>query len=592
MMLGNGTPLRTSRKERRLLRALYAGAVILLVTLLVITVRTFERYSSANKSIRESNAALQALETMVSGLKDAQIGVQGYMLTHDTVFVQPFRLAQPTVEGSIRQLDSLERAGTLRKDLGDIQDLSRKLLKLIQDQFLAERSSLIGVQAGEEDQLRRSRELMERIRLEHERLTADLERTRNRDLSTERSLKPDTPLMLLVFSVLAIIASGALFWRLFRALAKAEKAEAEIQRKVEQLNQEVRTREFAERSLKRVLDSSPSAIMAFRSVRDEDGRVVDFEWVLANKESERIYGQGTGLLIGKRLLDHLPYMMGTGLYRAFDEVVETGAPYEGDLQSIFRPEVWLHMHALRLLDGFVVTITDISETRRARELLAEGDRLAITGGIARTVAHEVRNPLTNLHMALEQMLEELSPETRKDVRLYTEILHRNMHRISKLITDLLETSKPKELDKRPCDVSAMLNAAVSSVKDRLDLLAMTVDVQVATQVQTVSADPEMLGIALTNLCVNAIEAMEEGNGRLELKATMYQGHVRISVADNGKGIPEENIQRLFQAFYSGRTGGMGLGLTNARTILNAHGVHMDVKSLVGEGTTFTLTFPE
>ena len=573
------------------MRALYAGAVILLVTLLVVTVRTFERYSSANTSIRESNAVLQALETMVSGLKDAQIGVQGYMLTHDTGFVQPFRLAQPTVEGSIRQLDSLERAGILRKDLGDIQDLSRKLLKLIQDQFLAERSSMIGVQAGEEDQLRRSRELMDRIRMEHERLTVDLERVRNRDLSTERSLKPDTPLMLLVFSILAIIASGALFWRLFRALAKAEKAEAEIQRKVEQLNQEVRTREFAERSLKRVLDSSPSAIMAFRSVRDDDGRVVDFEWVLANKESERIYGHGTGPLIGKRLLEHLPYMIGTGLYQAFDEVVETGAPYEGDLQSIFRPEVWLHMHALRLLDGFVVTITDISETRRARELLAEGDRLAITGGIARTVAHEVRNPLTNLHMALEQMLEELSPETRNDVRLYTEILHRNMHRISKLITDLLETSKPKELDRRPCDVTAMLNASVAAVKDRLDLLSMSVDVQVAPQLEMVSADPEMLVIALTNLCVNAIEAMEEGKGLLELKAAMYQGHVRLTVADNGRGIPEENIQRLFQAFYSGRTGGMGLGLTNARTILNAHGVHMDVKSIVGEGTTFTLTFP-
>ena len=590
-MFGYGAPLRTSRKERRLLRALYAGAVILLVTLLVVTVRTFERYSSANTSIRESNAVLQALETMVSGLKDAQIGVQGYMLTHDTGFVQPFRLAQPTVEGSIRQLDSLERAGILRKDLGDIQDLSRKLLKLIQDQFLAERSSMIGVQAGEEDHLRRSRELMDRIRMEHERLTVDLERVRNRDLSTERSLKPDTPLMLLVFSILAIIASGALFWRLFRALAKAEKAEAEIQRKVEQLNQEVRTREFAERSLKRVLDSSPSAIMAFRSVRDDDGRVVDFEWVLANKESERIYGHGTGPLIGKRLLEHLPYMIGTGLYQAFDEVVETGAPYEGDLQSIFRPEVWLHMHALRLLDGFVVTITDISETRRARELLAEGDRLAITGGIARTVAHEVRNPLTNLHMALEQMLEELSPETRNDVRLYTEILHRNMHRISKLITDLLETSKPKELDRRPCDVTAMLNASVAAVKDRLDLLSMSVDVQVAPQLEMVSADPEMLVIALTNLCVNAIEAMEEGKGLLELKAAMYQGHVRLTVADNGRGIPEENIQRLFQAFYSGRTGGMGLGLTNARTILNAHGVHMDVKSIVGEGTTFTLTFP-
>ena len=68
--------------------------------------------------------------------------------------------------------------------------------------------------------------------------------------------------------------------------------------------------------------------------------------------------------------------------------------------------------------------------------------------------------------------------------------------------------------------------------------------------------------------------------------------MRISVKDNGKGIAEEHIQLLFQAFYSGRSGGMGLGLTSARTILNAHGVHMDVKSTVGEGTSFVLSFPE
>ncbi len=591
-MYSTGDPVRTNRKERQLLRALYAGAVALLVVLLLVTIRTFERYSSANKSIRESNAVLQSLETMVSGLKDAQIGVQGFMLTHDTAFVQPFRLAQPTVENSIRQLDSLERAGATRNDLGDIQELSRKLLKLIQDQFIMERGSATGVQGVEEDLLRRSRELMERIRTEHLRLTTRVERFRNRNLNTERSLKPDTPLMLLVFSVMAILASGALFWRLFRALGKAEQAEAEIQRKVEQLNKEVRTREFAERSLKRVLDSSPSAIMAFRSMRDNTGQVTDFEWVLANKESERIYAPEQGALIGKQLLEHLPWMAGSGLHEAFLDVVETGTPYEDDLPSIFRPEVWLHVHALRLLDGFVVTITDISETRRARELLAEGDRLAITGGIARTVAHEVRNPLTNLHMALEQMLDELEPHVREELETYTDILQRNLHRISKLITDLLETSKPKELDKHPCDPAELLNTAVTTVKDRLDLLAMQVDLQVAPEIGKVLADPEQLGVALTNLCVNAIEAMEEGKGRLSLRASLYHGHVRISVADNGKGIPEENIQRLFQAFYSGRTGGMGLGLTNARTILNAHGVHMDVKSTVGEGTTFLLTFPE
>ncbi len=592
MIFRIGDPANRSLKERRLLRALYVGTVILLALFLVATIRTFDRYSSANKSIRDSNAVLQELESMVSGLKDAQSGVRGFILTHDTTFVFPFRMAQPAVEQSIQRLDSLKRNGATDLDLALIQDVSRQMLKQIQEQFLSERNSPVGLQGNELEQMRRSRDLMERIRGEKKRLTWEIEQIRDVNLTEERSLQPDTPVMLVVYSILAILATGLLFWRLFRALAKAERAEVEIQRKVDELNKEVRTREFAERSLKRVLDSSPSAIMAFRSIRDRLGRVADFEWILANQECERIYGHESEVLIGKRLLTQLPWTRQSGLFDAFMEVVESGAPHESNQQSMHRPGIWTHIHALRLLDGFVVTITDISETKRAQELLAEGDRLAITGGIARTIAHEVRNPLTNLHMALEQMLDELQPDVREEISPYSDILERNMHRISKLITDLLESSKAKELHKQPCDVRTLLKGAVASVQDRVDLLDMKAEVEVGKGVGEVMADPGMISVALTNLCINAIEAMAENKGRLQLKAALYGGRVRISVIDNGRGIAEENIQRLFQAFYSGRTGGMGLGLTSARTILNAHAVHMDVESKLGEGTTFTLTFPE
>ena len=132
---------------------------------------------------------------------------------------------------------------------------------------------------------------------------------------------------------------------------------------MDELNKEVRTREFAERSLKRVLDSSPSSIMAFRSIRDDLGSVVDFEWILANRESVRIYGGREGGLIGNRLLTVMPELLGGDLFNVLLEVVESGMSYESDQQSTQRPDVWIHVHALRLLDGFVVTITDISETR-------------------------------------------------------------------------------------------------------------------------------------------------------------------------------------------------------------------------------------
>jgi signal transduction histidine kinase/CHASE3 domain sensor protein len=587
-----GDPDRKNQKERRLLRGLYVGTVLLLALFFVATLRTFDKHARASKRVRDTNAVLQSLETMVSGLKDAQTAARGYIITHDTAFMLPFRSAQPTVQRCIRQLDSLSRAGATDLDLGGIQGIARQMLKHVQEQFLAERGSGIGVQGEELAQLHRSRELMARIREEHAQLAKQLEQVRDANILEERSLKPDTPLMLLVYSILVVAATSLLFWRLFRALAKAERAEVEIQRKVDELNKEVQTREFAERSLKRVLDTSPNAIMAFRSVRDKLGRVVDFEWILANRESERIYGGEAAPLIGKRLLGQLPWVGASGLFGALVEVVEAGLPYEVEQLDEQRPGTWVHLHAVRLLDGFVMTITDISEARRAMELLAEGDRLAITGGIARTIAHEVRNPLTNLHMALDQMLDELAPEVREEVKTYAEILMRNMERISKLITDLLESSKARDLNRQAVPVPDLLAAAVGSVQDRLDLLGMKAEVEVAADVRPVMVDPEMFGVALTNLCINAIEAMEEGRGRLLLGADLHQGHARIRITDNGKGIAEENIQRLFQAFYSGRSGGMGLGLTSARSILNAHGVHVDVASTVGEGTTFSLTFSE
>lgn len=585
------SPILKNLQERRLLKGLYAGVLVLLLLLLLATFRTFDHYSRTNRNIRQSNAVLHEVEAMASALKDALIGVRGFILTHDTSYVLPFRIAQPAVEHSIRRLDSLTNAGATDLDYGPLKSGARQLLKVIQEQFLSERSSSIGLQGNEAEQLRNGRDLMERVRAEQHRLVGRTERLRDEDLVAERSLQPDTPLMLLIYSGLALLFTGILFWRLFRALDKAENAEMETMRKVELLNKEVRTREFAERSLKRVLDSSPSAIMAFRSVRDRLGQLVDLEWILANQESERMLGRPAGGLVGKKLLEEFPEQRGSETFKAYQQVVETGVPFDAELH-MYGPEGWTRVHALRLLDGLVATLTDVSETKRVKDLLAEGDRLATTGGIARTIAHEVRNPLTNLSMALEQLLEEVGPEHKEDVAPFAEILDRNIRRIGKLITDLLESSKAKELHLRSCDTGSLLREALGNVQDRLDLLEIKAVVEVPEGTSSVMADPEMIDVALTNLCINAIEAMTPGEGVLRLSAQGGRGNVRICIEDNGKGISPENIPHLFRAFYSGRSGGMGLGLTSARSILNAHGVHMNVESEPGKGTRFTLTFPE
>lgn len=579
-------------EERRLLKLLYLGTVVLLLVVLYATYVNFDRFSTATVVMREANHALRSTEAVTSALKDAETGSRGYILTHDTAFLRPFREAQGQVSEALDRLG--EHAGddpAAQARIDTLNALSRTLFKRIQDQILMERISPPGLQGAEAEQLAANRLLMDRIRANQRRITDELTAKRERWSEQEKSTKFSTPLMLLVYAGMAILATALLFWRLFNALGKAEAAEAEISRKVDQLDHEVRTREFAERSLKRVLDSSPSGIMAFRSVRDQQGAIADFEWILVNKEGERMVGRTAPELLGHRMLEVVPEYAGSDILRSYIEVVEGGSAYADERSSPMCPGLWLSVHAVRLLDGFVVTFTDISERKRAREMLMEGDRLATTGRIARTIAHEVRNPLTNLQMALEQLVDEVGAERAAAAAPYTDILRRNTKRIGQLITDLLESSKPRELHMAPCAIGEVLAATLDAVADRLALQRMTGMLDVQEGLPPVLMDPAMVQLALVNICINAVEAMEAGRGVLRLSASRSSSGLLVEVEDNGMGIAPENIQRLFEAFYSGRSGGMGLGLTSARTILNGHGVHMEVRSEQGQGTCFALTFP-
>ena len=108
----------------------------------------------------------------------------------------------------------------------------------------------------------------------------------------------------------------------------------------------------------------------------------------------------------------------------------------------------------------------------------------------------------------------------------------------------------------------------------------------------IMADCELINLAITNICTNAVEAMDPEKGELSFKAHRDPDAVYLDITDNGKGIPAEKLERLFEPFYTGRSGGLGLGLTTTRSILRSHEVSMQVHSVVGEGTTFTLRFPQ
>lgn len=237
-------------------------------------------------------------------------------------------------------------------------------------------------------------------------------------------------------------------------------------------------------------------------------------------------------------------------------------------------------------------VRDITDQKRAQQDLILAEKLTMTGKIARSIAHEVRNPLTNLSLALEQLKDELEMDN-EYVTMFTDIIGRNVDRIGQLITEMLNSSKPRELERKRQDFNLVVKATLQLISDRIKLKRMRLETQFMAEDSIALLDREQVKTALLNILVNAVEAMEEGKGVLLVRTFRPDDHrVCVEVTDNGGGISEADRQRLFDPFFTGKSGGMGLGLTATQNIINSHKGSIEVESQVGRGTTFLLYFPK
>ena len=254
--------------------------------------------------------------------------------------------------------------------------------------------------------------------------------------------------------------------------------------------------------------------------------------------------------------------------------------------------VWAVEDAIGRPEWYQGIVRDITDQKRAQQELILAEKLTMTGKIARSIAHEVRNPLTNLSLALEQLKDELEMDN-EYVTMFTDIIGRNVDRIGQLITEMLNSSKPREPERKRQDFNAVVKATLQLVNDRIKLKRMRVEVHYTTDDCSALLDREQIKTALLNILVNAVEAMEDGKGVLIVKTSCAEkNRVCVEVTDNGGGISDADRQRLFDPFFTGKSGGMGLGLTATQNIINSHKGSIEVESQVGQGTTFRLYFPK
>ena len=364
---------------------------------------------------------------------------------------------------------------------------------------------------------------------------------------------------------------------------------------MQHLRQELTTRERELRT------KAENAEQQYRSILEsitEGFLFLDRDWRIryANHQVAALGAVDPALILGKTLWEVAPDIEKTRFASAFREAMDTGQIVR--VEDYYPPSGrWIHASAYPSPDGLSIFGQDVTETRVQQEKLLLTEKLAATGRLAATIAHEINNPLESVLNLIY-----LARTSRADIsriREYLGTAEKELTRVSHIARHTLgfyrETSLPSEID-----LPALIEEVLTVYDSRLRASAIEVrrDFSVVPSMRALRGE---LHQVFSNLISNAIDAMREG-GRLTLSvrppsqaAGQTTAGLTVVLADTGIGIPEANIPRLFEPFFTTKTSaGTGLGLWVVRQFVTSWGGAIDVRSVTDperHGTTFTLFLP-
>jgi signal transduction histidine kinase len=216
---------------------------------------------------------------------------------------------------------------------------------------------------------------------------------------------------------------------------------------------------------------------------------------------------------------------------------------------------------------------------------------ALLGRLAAGVSHEIRNPLAALFLHVDLLEEELQQPTPESAAQVTQVLaeiRMNLARLEDLVQDYLTLVRTSQLERTPQDLGAALHAWAAEWQQLATSQGVLLRLEELEDLGTVALHASTLRRAMLNLVQNALDAMPQG-GTLTLAGQRTTIHVQLQVRDTGRGIPTEQLAKIFEPLYTTKPGGSGLGLYIVQEIVAAHGGTLAVESALGCGTTFTMT---
>ena len=312
-----------------------------------------------------------------------------------------------------------------------------------------------------------------------------------------------------------------------------------------------------------------------------------------NPAGEEILGRVADSIVGRPLAQCLPEMSGyvttATLGNKGRGEVELHQP-DGERRVVglsIAPLLSAHGQAV----GRIVNFQDLTQLRRMQQQIERTERLAAIGRLAAGVAHEIRNPLAAISGSIELLSNGALSTIDDESRELMEIVTREVDRLNRLITDLLDFARPRPPASSALEVSATLGEILRVVENdrRLNPMANRFQLQIPQPVW-LEADPAQLRQVVLNLLINAADATPDGEP-VELWAGADGQRVRIEIRDRGPGIPPDVKARIFEPFFTTKKGGTGLGLATVHRIVEEHQGSIEVDDRPGGGTVFTVWMP-
>ena len=352
--------------------------------------------------------------------------------------------------------------------------------------------------------------------------------------------------------------------------------------------------------LDNIIRSSPNAIIA----TDMKGNIVMWnggaEEILGYKEEEvvgkmhieKIYPEGMARKVMKMMRG--PEYGGVGRLRTYPmvHIRQDGEIIEGNLSSaIIYDAQGREIGSVGIFVDLRERLAIESQLRETREKLLQSEKLAAMGGLTSQIAHELNNPLYGIMNTLELLKTEVPPENKR--RKILDMALSETERLTELLRKMLSFSKPDEEERQPTNVNQILDEILLLVRKQLLENSIRISTSLAEDLGMVHVSRNQLRQIFLNMISNARDAMSDG-GILTVKTIGKGDSIHVEITDTGTGIREENLNKIFDAFFTTKDGvrDVGLGLSVCYGFIKDHGGDIQVSSQWGSGTTFTIVLPK